>query len=173
MSEIIEQNISEEAPQVVEAFVIDSDAKASWALQKIKEARADRDRWVEWYKAQIKKITEQTAFDTMNLERSLREYFETVPHKQTKTQESYTLPGGKLVLKNQNPEFVRDDKKVIEWLKANRPGEFVKVTETLDWDGLKKASVALDGKLIDENGEEIPGVEVIDRDPAFTVELKG
>jgi fatty acid/phospholipid biosynthesis enzyme len=42
----------------VEGFVIDTDAKADWALQKIKEARADRDRWIAWYTDKIKEIKE-------------------------------------------------------------------------------------------------------------------
>ena len=92
-----------------EAFVIDSDAKALWALEQIKKAREDRDFWVEWYAQKTKEIKEQTDFNTMNLEARLAEYFATVPHKKTKTQESYTLPDGKLILKRQNAEFKRDD----------------------------------------------------------------
>ena len=61
----------------MEGFVIDTDAKAEWALGKIKEAREDRDKWVSWYKDKIAEITEQTDFDTLNLERMLAEYFAT------------------------------------------------------------------------------------------------
>ena len=156
---------------VMNDFVIDSDAKALWALKKIKEARTDRDFMVEWYQQKIKEITEQTDFDTMNLERMLSDYFQTVPHKKTKTQESYALPGAKLILKTQNPEYKRDDKKVIEWLKQNSGGQYVKTKEELDWAGLKANSAVLDGKLFDENGEEIPGVEVVQREPKFIVEV--
>ena len=154
-----------------EGFVIDTDAKAGWALDKIREARADRDRWVEWYKAQIEKITAQTDFDTMNLERMLADYFATVPHKQTKTQESYALPGGKLVLKTQNPEFKRDDKTVIEWLKQNGGERYVKIEEKLDWSALKGDTAVFDGNIVNVDGEIIPGIEVIDRDPKFIVEV--
>ena len=154
-----------------EGFVIDTDAKAEWALNKIREARADRDAWVEWYKSKIAEITEQTDFDTMNLERLLAEYFATVPHKKTKTQESYKLPGGKLVLKTQNPEYKRDDKTVIDWLKNNAHGQFVKVKEELDWAGLKDATAVFEGHIVTEDGEIIPGVEVTNRDAKFIVEV--
>lgn len=154
-----------------ETFVIDTDAKALWALQKIKEARADRDTWVAWYQQKIKEITEQTDFDTMNLERMLGEFFLTVPHKKTKTQESYSLPGGKLILKTQNPEYKRDDKKVIEWLKQNNGSQFVKVKEELDWSGLKAATGTFEGNVVTEDGEVIPGIEVINRDAKFIVEV--
>lgn len=154
-----------------ETFVIDTDAKALWALQKIKEARADRDTWVAWYQQKIKEITEQTDFDTMNLERMLGEFFLTVPHKKTKTQESYSLPGGKLILKTQNPEYKRDDKKVIEWLKQNNGGQFVKVKEELDWSGLKAVTGTFEGNVVTEDGEVIPGIEVINREAKFIVEV--
>lgn len=153
-----------------ESFVIDTDAKAEWALQKIREARADRDKWVEWYQAKIREITEQTDFNTMNLERLLADYFATVPHKKTKTQESYKLPGGKLVLKTQNPEYKRDDAAVIEWAKGNAP-QFVKVKEELDWAALKGATAVFEGHIVTEDGEIVPGVEVTDRDAKFVVEV--
>lgn len=154
-----------------EGFVIDTDAKAEWALGKIKEARADRDTWVAWYKDKIREITEQTDFDTMNLERMLAEYFATVPHKKTKTQESYKLPGGKLVLKTQNPEYKRDDKTVIDWAKANGMAQFVKVKEELDWAGLKDATAVFEGHVVTEDGEIVPGIEVVDREAKFSVEV--
>ena len=154
-----------------EAFVIDSDAKALWALEQIKKARADRDFWVEWYAQKTKEIKEQTDFNTMNLEARLAEYFATVPHKSTKTQESYSLPGGKLILKKQNPEYKRDDKAVIEWLKKNYDGQFIKVTEALDWAGLKGKTEDFEGNIVTEDGEIIPGIEVIYREPKFVVEV--
>ena len=40
-------------------FVIDTDAKAAWALAKIKEARDDRDEWVAFYEGKIEEIKAQ------------------------------------------------------------------------------------------------------------------
>lgn len=155
-----------------EAFVIDSDVKAQWALKKIAEARADRDTWVEWYTEKIRQIKEQTDFDTANLEMMLADYFQTVPHKSTKTQESYTLPGGKLILKKQNPEYVRDDKTAIDWLKANGGDAYIKIEEKLDWATLKADTQIVNGQVVTMDGEIVPGIEVIDREPKFTVEVK-
>ena len=155
----------------MEGFVIDTDAKAEWALCKIKEAREERDKWISWYKDKIDQITEQTDFDTMNLERMLMEYFAHVPHKKTKTQESYKLPGGKLVMKTQNPDYARDDKTVIAWLKANNGGQYVKTKEELDWAGLKDSTAVFEGHIVTEDGEVIPGIEVFNRDPKFVVEV--
>lgn len=154
-----------------ERFAIDTDLKAEWALKKIREARADRDRMLEWYKQKEKEITEQTDRDTAYFEGLLAEYFGTLPHKVTKTQESYSLPGGKLVLKKQNPEYKRDDAAVIAWLKENGGGRYVKVSESLDWASLKADTAAVDGVIVDGDGQIIPGIEVIERGAKFTVEV--
>ena len=156
---------------VEEGFVVDTDAKAAWAMRKIREARADRDTWVKWYKDKIAEIEAATDYNTANLEHMLAAYFATVPHKVTKTQESYTMPEGKLVMKKQNPEYKRDDAKVIAWLKANNGGQFVKVKEELDWAGLKAVTGVFGGNVVDENGEIIPGIEVVDREAKFIVEV--
>lgn len=163
--------MSELTNVVADDFRIDTDAKAEWALKKIAEARADRDRWVAWYTDKIAEIKAQTDFDTMNLENMLAEYFATVPHKKTKTQESYKLPGGKLVLKTQNPEFKRDDGKVIEWLKKNNMPQFVKIEETLAWKELKDATAVFEGHIVTEDGEIVPGIDVVDREAKFVVEV--
>ena len=162
--------MSEAQAVFYEGFIIDSDSKAEWALKVIREAREDCDRMVDWYKQKTKEVKEETEFRTMNLERQLMDYFATVPHKKTKTQESYSLPGGKLVMKKQQPEFKRDDATVIDWLKQNG-GKFVKVKEELDWSGLKETVAAFEGHVITEDGEIVPGIEVVERENKFVVEV--
>lgn len=153
-------------------FVVDSDVKARWAINKIKALQDDCDAMTDWYNSKIKEITEQTKFERMKFERMLSDYFATVPHKKTKTQESYSFPGGKLILKTQNPEYRRDDKTVIAWLKENGGAQFVKVEEKLAWSELKDAGTILDGKMFDANGEEIPGIEIVEREPEFSVKVE-
>ena len=165
-----------------DGFVIDTDAKAEWALAKIRAARSERDRMIEWYKAKINEITEQTEAETAYLEGMLSGYFRMTEqaHKRTKTQETYSLPSGKLILKKQNPEYKRDDKKAVAWLKENGFPQFVKIKEELDWSSLKDASEAVNGQIvcgekITEDGEIIPlivdGINVVEREEKFVVEV--
>ena len=91
--------------------------------------------------------------------------------KQTKTQISYTLPTGKLILKHQEPEYKPNDAELVPWLKTNRP-EYVKVKESADWAGLKKTLI-LDGtNMITEDGEIVPGIAVTPRPDIFKAEVK-
>ena len=176
MSEIIE------TIEIPEHWVCDSDGKAMWACNVIKEIRDKRDFMVDWYKQQIKKVEEQADFDTLRLEKHLEMYFSKVPHKKANKSESYTFPGGKLVLKHQDPEYKRDEQTVIEWLKKNDGAQFVKTKEELAWKELKEASSGVvDGKIIlreeiNEDGEiiqiPVPGIEVVEREDKFCVEVK-
>lgn len=152
-------------------FVIDTDQKAAWAVARINERREQAEYFVEWYEQKIKEIKEQTDADNAFLESALEKYFDSVPHKKTKTTESYAFPGGKLVRKLQNAEYKRDDKTVIEWLKTHADGRFVKTTESLDWAGLKDATGVFEGAVVTEDGEIVPGIEVIERPAKF--EVKG
>ena len=81
-----------------EAFVIDSDEKADWAIRKIKEHMTDAERWEAFYKEQAQKIKMSAQQSIEYLSMGLYSYFSTVPHRETKTQEKYKLPSGELVL---------------------------------------------------------------------------
>ena len=156
-----------------------SDMQANYQLGQIAKIQAERDALIDFYKKKIEEAKAEADYRIGFKKRALRAFFDTVPHKKTKTQENYALPNGKLVWKKQAPEYNRDDKAVIEWLKQNGGKEFVKTEETLAWDDLKKAAIgAVDGKLVlkeevNEDGEIIqtfiPGIEVVERPEVFDV----
>ena len=171
-----------EPASVSEHWVCDSDGKAKWVCEQIKKIEENRDYMVEWYQEQIKKAKETAEFERMKWEGYLAAYFETVPHKKAAKSESYSFPGGKLILKHQEPEYKRDEQTVIAFLKERNASQFVKVKETLDWDNLKKSCAgAVDGKVlfaeeVNADGEivpvYVPGIEVINRESKFVVEVK-
>lgn len=166
---------------VPEHWVCDSDGKAKWVCEQIKKINDDCEYMVAWYQEQIKKAKETAEFERMRWESHLAAYFDTVPHKKAKASESYSFPGGKLILKRQDPEYKRDEKTAIEWLKQNGGAQFVKTKEELAWKELKESCAGVvDGKVvlrdeITEDGEiiqiTVPGIEVIEREPKFVVEV--
>lgn len=159
-----------------ERFVIDNDRKADWAIRKIKTERAERDRLVALADEQIRELmekkrelTERCETRTAHLGMLLRLYFDTVETTATKTQETYKLLSGRLVLKRQQPEFVRDEAVLVDWAKTNTP-DLVQVKESVAWGELKKM-VAVDGDkvVIAETGEVVPGVTAQPREDVFEV----
>ena len=157
-----------------EEFTVTDDAAAEWCMKKIKEAESDRAMWKAHYDAQMEKVNKAADESIAYFTAKLEEYFANVPHKATKTQESYTLPGGKLIRKKQQPKFDIDDETLVSWLDDNMMGPLVKVKKTADWAALKKVcSVTPDGEHVaTDEGEIIPGVTVTQRPDVFKVEME-
>jgi hypothetical protein len=155
-------------------FQVDDDQAAQWCLDRIREANAEKERWRAYYEEQLKKITDREDRRIQFFEMKLMQYFGSVPHKQTKTQESYQLPGGKLVLKDQGPKYDKDDEKLGPWLKANKMTDLVKVKESANWAELKKMlKETPDGTgMMTGDGEIVPGITVTERPKKFVVEVK-
>ena len=178
MSEVLK---IEEPATVSEHWVCDSDGKAKWVCEQIKKINDNLDYMLAWYAEQIKKAKETAEFECKKWESYLAAYFDTVPHKKAGKSESYSFPGGKLILKRQEPEYKRDEKTVIEWLKQNGGTEFVKTKEELAWKELKESAAGIvDGKVVlreevTEDGEiiqiSVPGIDVVERPDKFVVEV--
>lgn len=174
MSEALEKNIRvdenpEEETDLEEVAVLD-DASAEYLLRRIAEADEQYDRMVAWYKQQAEKAKQIHDRTVEWATRSLRGYLDLVPAKQSATQRKYELPGGTLLLKKQQPEYETADEKLVPWLKENGMTDMIKVTEKAKWGDLKKElKLTPDGtEMMTADGEVVPGIKVIQRDPVFT-----
>ena len=157
-----------------DGFHVTDDKAAEWCLKNIHEAQQDKERWKKHYAAQLEKVNAESDNRIAYFTARLEEYFARVPHKATKTTESYTLPGGKLILKRQQPEYKVDDAALVPWLEESFMGQLVKVEKKADWAGLKKVvTVTPDGAHVaTDDGEIVPGVTVTPRPDVFKVEME-
>lgn len=160
------------------SFVVDDDQKAEWCIRKIADAKKEMMDWIEFYVEQTDKVKAKCEARIQFFEGMLQRYFESVPHKETKTQSSYQLPSGKLVLKKQTVEWVHDDAALLPWVKKNVPN-MIKIKESVDWAGLKSVFkedddyIQSNGALVNAtDGEVIPGITVTERPDVFKVEVK-
>lgn len=139
-----------------EGFIIDNDSKADWAIETISEEVAEYDRLLALANEKLEDLKNRID-DLKNrkenccgvLKAKLYEYFQTVPHKTTKTQETYKLLSGTLTLKKPTKKIVHDDEKLLEYLKANDGGEFIKVKYSVDWTEFKKELKIVDDNVVD------------------------
>ncbi|RKL63041.1 hypothetical protein DXT63_08580 [Thermoanaerobacteraceae bacterium SP2] len=162
-----------------EQWKIENDSQADWALDKIREARAEYRRFEMVVNDKIAQLQAALEAEKTKMEREvgfftgkLAEYFEKVQRKKTKTQETYSLPSGKLVKKYKQPKIVRDEAKLVEWLEKNGMTELVKIEKSADWATLKKETVIEGERVISKNtGEVIEGVIAIPQNPEFIVEV--
>lgn len=163
-----------------ESFMVDNDEKAEWALSKIREEQAEAtrikdtcQRMIKHYEGEMRKAEQDLNNNTEYFKSQLERYFGTVKTKKSPkgTQETYKLPSGTLKRKYPNPKYDVDDKKLVEWLKERKMEDYIEVKEKAKWGEFKKAVKQAGSKVVDENGEVVEGVEVIDRSPTFVVEV--
>lgn len=155
-------------------FVIDNDKKADWAIEQIKEKEAERDRLIELAQAkiedlklQIEELNVKCINETVYLRGALVEYFNTVPHKETKTQESYQLLSGKLIYKKPSVKINHDDEKLIEWLNDT---EYVETKKSLKWGEYKKHLIISGNDVIDgETGEVVEACTIEEVPASFEI----
>lgn len=159
----------------LERFRVTDDSAAEWCMRKIREAQEDVQKWEAHYANQLQKVKDEAQKTIDYFTALLEEYFSSVPHKATKTQETYSLPTGKLIRKKQQPEYERDDEKLVPWLKQNFMGQLVKTKESADWAALKAlVHVTPDGaNVATDEGEIVPGVKVTPRPDVFKIEMGG
>ena len=180
MSEIYELELEEALElreEEVNTFTITDDNKADWALKKIAEERKEVERLnalakqqIEEIELKIKHLEETTERKTAFLKGCLAQYFETVPHKATKTQETYKLLSGSLVFKLPSQKMVKDDEKLLEYFKQNNMNEYIKTKETPAWAEFKKNLSIVDDKVIDTStGEVVDVVKVEETAGSFEV----
>lgn len=161
-----------------EKWTIDNDEKAEWALKKIREETEEHDRLIKLAAAEQEKLTARIAEinkayedGTSWLKYQLSQYFETVPHKATKTTEKYALLSGTLVRKKGGIEYKRDDGAVLTWLNENRLDQFIKTKLDVDWKELKtRTSITEDGMVVfDDTGEIIDGIKAEQKPDTFDI----
>ena len=171
------QDEAEDAPRP--AWRITDDGCADWACRKIAEEKAELDRIRELADAQIQKIEDKVAAaerrfqnGTRFLTGKLAEYFETVPHKTTKTKASYRLLPGTLTRKFGGTTMKQDDEKLVQFLKDSGQLEFIKTEEKPRWGDFKKRLEIIGGSVVDkETGEIVEAVQIIEKPDTFTVDV--
>lgn len=139
MTENNEFWLNTEDENSIETWMIENDQDAEWAIGKVKEAQADLDKWETYYKSMIEKVKARTERTVAYMTAKLSEYFKTVPHRDTKTTEKYSLPSGDLVMKKPKSVWVHeDDEALLKWAKENGFSDCVKVSEKISWSDVKK-----------------------------------
>ena len=176
-------NIIDESLNVEEdsSWKINTDLAADWALAKIREIQVDHSRFEGVAKQRIaelqmalEKDKERAANEASFFESKLREYFESVDKKETKTQLSYKLPSGTLKMRKSKLDFDYNKDKLLDYAKENSLEDLIKTSESFTWAEFKK-KIAIQGNSIinKETGEvlEIEGLGIIEKPSEFKVEI--
>ena len=171
-------------------FEIKDASTADWAISKIADERKRKDYFVECankeiekLQAQIKGVEEKCERTTSYLSGCLGKYLELdeVPKKKTKTQESVTLPAGKIIKKLPRIEYVMSSGEAItkhksddEFIKEIKEldKKLIKTIKEVDWATLKK-NITSDEEgnvILKDTGEYIESLSARTTLPSIKIE---
>lgn len=180
--------IEQEEQEVLfqEAFQVndlDSAAEAqrriAWFEDKKKEIEEITKSQIEPFQKRIDKIKswgeeskqefiqKQTYYSNL-LEQFMKQQIAEQVLNGKKPKKTISLPYGKIALKKQQPEFLKDESTLLNY--AEQSG-FVKIEKKTDWASIKSSCIVVGDKLYDQNGEEVPGVKVVEREEKFELKL--
>ena len=173
-------------------FEIKDASTADWAISKIADERKRRDYFIECankeiekLKAQIKEIEDKCERTTSYLSGCLGKYLERdeVPKKKTATQESITLPAGKIIKKLPKIEYImssgeavtkhKNDDDFIKEIKG-LDKKLIKTIKEVDWATLKKnITNTEDGMVVyKETGDIIESLSTRETLPSIEVKIE-
>lgn len=178
--DIMDEQIEDLEETEKESWKIENDIQADWWMEKKNEEKAKKEKLrdsikskILFYENQLKKVDDEIDIIEEFKNFKLEEYFNSLDKNsyiETKTMKKYELPTGTLIMKKQNPEFKRDNDKLISWLKDNEMNDYIKISESAQWGELKKIADEINGQVvIKETGEIIEGVEVKEKPDIFEI----
>lgn len=173
---MIDEKILVEEETEATDFTIDTDEMAEWAIKKVLAAKKEKERLSALVGAERERldraqedIDKRYENDTSYLIFKLGEYFKTVEHKETKTQESYQLLSGKLVFKKPAQAIEQQKEELLEWCKVNAP-EYVITEQKVAWGQIKKCmQIVGDVVIYGDTGEVVSGVAISETAGVFDV----
>ena len=173
-------------------FEIKDASTADWAISKIADERKRRDYFIECankeiekLKAQIKEMEDKCERTTSYLSGCLGKYLERdeVPKKKTATQESITLPAGKIIKKLPKIEYImssgeavtkhKNDDDFIKEIKG-LDKKLIKTIKEVDWATLKKNITNTEDGIVvyKETGDIIESLSTRETLPSIEVKIE-
>lgn len=179
----LQEQEEQEIQQVFAVVDLESAAEAQRRIAYFEERKAEIDAIIEkqiapfllkiekikeWGEQAKTEFNEKQAHYSNHLEMYLREEVAKQLASGKKPKKTIKLPYGNISLKAQQPKFEKNEAELLEYAKE---AGFIRVKEETNWNELKKVCVVADGKLYDTNGEQVPGVVVIEQGEKFELKL--
>ena len=169
--------------EVKQMWIPKNDQEADWwieinqeEIKQIERLEHQLQEKIATYQHRLQKVQQEKEFKQRNMTSRLAIYFDTIAadqKKKTKTQEKYTLPSGEIIKKYPAPRIVRDEEKLLGWIKSQKGlEEYIQTTEKVAWGELKKLTEQTgDFLVMKETGEIIDGIELEHREPIIEIKL--
>lgn len=169
---------SELQSDVKSTFEVTDLSSANWVFKKLEAisakekeikdlAQSEVDRIKEWESKELKSLQGSKE----HLEYLVTEYYRAEKEKDSKFK--LNTPYGKVTSRKGAKVFeVNNEQGVIDQLEQRGFTDFVKTTKKLNQADMKKAfNVSDDGTVIDDNGEVLDGIRMVQKPTSYSVKV--
>jgi len=165
-------------------FIIDNDSKANWALRKIRHMKKKQNKNKELAESQIEKIQKEIDEIEHWLEKENEKVQKNIDFMKSKLKnyamelkddnpdlKTHNLPFGALKFRKRQPKWNYNDDKLLEFAESNLE-EAVKIKKKVDKRKLKKKAEVVGNKaVLEDTGEVIDGIKVVERPEKFKIDV--
>lgn len=173
-SKFFDEDINDEEDND-ETFRIRDDGLASWAMRKLrfieddyteKEnlAKNEISRIQKWLDEEREKAEKKKFFFNNKLEEYVRYLMATSDKKGVET------PFGTAKIGKQQPEWKYDDDIILKFLESENMDDYITIKKSLNKRELRKLE-RVGEEVVNENGEVVPGITVVDRPDILRVKF--
>jgi hypothetical protein len=170
--------------EVREAFVIDDDQKAGWAMRKLRSLRIKQKANEEIAQAEIARVTAWLETVNKTIENDaeyfvshLTGYGHRVRLNPDDPRKSVTLPHGKISTRQSSRKWAVDSELFLAWARSSAP-DLIRVKEEPALTKIKEAyaDLVVDDaatlKVITKDGELVPGLTIEEGNLSVSVEVE-
>lgn len=161
-----------------ERFEIKDLDGVNWAFRKIMAynskraelealARAEIERIQSWLAQESKQINDGISF----FEALLTEY--AVIQREVDPKFKASTPYGKISFRKQQPQWEYQEETVIQSLKDAGLNDLIRVKEEPNKVEIKKSLTVVDGRAVDQDGQIIDGITIIERPDKVEIKVEG
>ena len=181
MNELLEMELIEakETTEIAEMsgerFTIKDLDSANWAFRKLAAIERKRKEIQELADREIERIKDWQNQEEESLNNSkeffeglLTEYF--VRQKEVNPKFKLSTPYGRVSSGKQQPKWIYDNDKVVEWLKENDK-ELIRVKYEPDKREIKKKYEVVGNTVVTEDGEIVEGITVEERPDSINIKV--
>lgn len=159
-----------------EKFKVTDLESANWCFRKLSNlekqkreyeslAHKEIDRIMDWLTKEKEKIEDQEEF----FKCLLTEY--ACHERQNNPKFKLSTPYGKLGFRKQQPKYIYQDEEIIKWATTNGKLAFVRIKEEVNKEALKESITVSGTNAVTEDGEIIPGVQIIPQEDSIRIEV--
>ncbi len=173
--ELIEAEETIEAAEVGGRFTIQDLDSANWAFRKLAAIERKRKEIQELADREIERIKDWQNQEEESLNNSkeffeglLTEYF--VRQRELDPKFKLSTPYGRVSSRKQQPKWIYDNDKVVEWLKENDK-ELIRVKYEPDKREIKKKYEVVGNTVVTEDGEIVEGITIENRPDSINIKV--